>query len=72
MIMMMIVMMLAMTPRIEARLSPYASPISCAHAGCAHEVPGKQRTPERRPAKLRLLEATVNSAERLRARVLVH
>jgi hypothetical protein len=70
MIMMMIVMMMAMTPRIEARLSPYASHISCAHAGCAHEVPGKQRTPERRPAKLRLLEATVNSAERLRARVL--
>ena len=25
----------------------------------AHEAPGKQRTPERRPAKLRLLEATV-------------
>ena len=70
MIMMMIVMMMAMTPRIEARLSPYTSHISCAHAGCAHEVPGKQRTPERRPAKLRLLEATVNSAERLRARVL--
>ena len=69
MIMIVIVMMMAMTPRNAARLSPYASHISCAHAGCAHEAPGKQRTPERRPAKLRLLEATVNSAERLRARV---
>ena len=64
MIMMMIVMMMAVTPRIEARLSPYASHISCAHAGCAHEAPGKQRTPERRPAELRLLEATVNSCVR--------
>ena len=25
----------------------------------AHEAPGEQRTPERRPAKLRLLEAAV-------------
>ena len=64
MIMIVIVIMMAMTPRNAARLSPYASHISCAHAGCAHEAPGKQRTPERRPAKLRLLEATVNPCVR--------
>ena len=60
MMMMMIVMMMAMTPRIEARLSPFClMHIVCARR-LSHEAPGKQRTPERRPAKLRLLEATVH------------
>ena len=69
MIMMMIVMMLAMTPRIEARLSLcFASCTSRARAGHAHEAPGKQRTLERRPAKLRLLEATVLLCARALAR----